>query len=104
MSANRIFLVCESHPAIDDALVIADRHDAESRYYCVSNCRCMGCKCAEKERSRRNEWFAKHAGCGVDRFKLAFQRPQGWDVSPPAQNTPAGAVRLALLNGSKDTQ
>lgn len=108
MSANRIFLVCESHPAIEDALCLADRPDATSRYYCVSNCRCLKCKCAEKERTRRNEWFQRHAGCGVDRFRLAFQRTQGWDVSPPAQDTTAGAVRIALAtngaNGSGSKQ
>lgn len=106
MSANRIFLVCTApaHHSFEHALCIATRHDAESRYYCASNCRCLKCKCADKERARRNEWFEKHAACGVDGFKLAYQRSPGWDVSPPAPEV-AAAVRMALVtNGSGGKQ
>lgn len=98
LSANRIFLVCSAHPNIEDALCIADRPPGDSRYYCASNCRCLKCKCAEKARDQRGAFFAKHANCGVDQYSLAYHRPKGWDVSPPAQDTPAGAVRLALVD------
>lgn len=101
MSANRIFLVCEAHPAIEDALCLAYRSGAKDQYR-VERCRCLGqCGCPARELARQHDWFKAHAECGVDRFKLAFHRPQGWDVSAPAQDTPAGAVRLALINGSK---
>jgi hypothetical protein len=100
MSANRIFLVCEAHPAIEEALCLASRHDAQSQYR-IERCRCLGmCGCPARELARQHDWFKKHAACGVDRFRLAFNRPQGWDVSPPAQNTVAGGVKLALVNGS----
>jgi hypothetical protein len=90
MSANRIFLVCAHHPAIEEALLIADRPDASGQY------------CAAMPK-RADEWFAKHARCarGCDHFKLAFHRPLDWDVSPPAESTVAGGVKLALVNGSK---
>lgn len=90
MSANRIFLICATHPSIEDALLIADRADACAQYTAALP-------------KRADEWFAKHSGCarGCDHFKLAFHRPLDWDVSPPAENTVAGGVKLALVNGSK---
>lgn len=102
MSANRIFLVCQHHQALEDALCIASRQDAKDGYR-VHECRCLGkCSCPAQELARQRAWFKKHAECGVDCFKLAYHRPQGWDVSPPAQNTVAGGVKLALVNGSGD--
>lgn len=90
MSANRIFLVCSHHPSIEDALLIADRPDACGQYSAAVP-------------KRADEWFAKHAKCsrGCDHFKLAFHRPLDWDVSPDAQDTVAGAVRLGIINGGK---
>ena len=100
MSANRLFLVCQHCPELEHALCIASRQDAQDGYR-VHECRCHGkCPCPAQELARQRAWFKQHAACGVDGFKLAYHRPQGWDVSPPAQNTPAGAVRLALVNGS----
>ncbi len=101
MSANRLFLVCTAHPSIEESLCIADRPDGNRRYYCAANCRCLGCKCAEKARTAQNKFFEKHANCGVDNFTVAYHRPKGWDVSPPAEDTTAGAVRIALANGSE---
>lgn len=90
MSANRIFLVCAHHPSIEDALLIADRASATAVY-------------AAAMPKAADAWFVKHAKCarGCDHFKLAYHRPQDWDVSPPAENTVAGGVKLAIVNGSK---
>lgn len=107
MSANRIFLVCSHHKGPEHALVIAERHDADSQYECAidGRCRCMNCTCARDNQKRVREWFKKHEYCGPERgrdhFQIAYGRPQDWDHAPPAENTPAGAVKLALLNGSK---
>lgn len=99
MSANRLFLVCSLHPSIEDALLIADRHDAQARYYCESNCRCVGCKCAEKSRARRNAWFEKHSKCGnPDDFKLALHRQPNWDVPKPQLEPVAAGVKLAIVD------
>lgn len=90
MSANRIFLVCQHCKDPSQALLLAERADGESQYTAASN-------------KRADEWYGKHQRCGtgVDHYVLALQRPADWDLSPPAQDTPAGAVRLALINGSK---
>ncbi len=101
MSANRIYLVCQHHPQPEEALCLAERADGHSQYR-PAECRCLGkCSCPAKELARQRDWFKKHAECGVDSFKLAYQRPQGWDVSPPAEDTVAGQVRVAIINGSK---
>lgn len=100
MSANRIFLVCQYCPQPENALLLAERGEGHLEYEAGAR------KLADK-------WFRDHAYCGtvtnsasqmtktVDHFKLAYNRPQDWDVSPPAQNTVAGGVKLALINGSK---
>ncbi len=90
MSANRLFLVCQHCKETSQALMIAERADAVSQYTAGTL-------------KRADAWFAKHQRCGsgADHFQLALQRTPNWDVSPPAQYTPAGAVRLALVNGSK---
>lgn len=89
MSANRIFLVCQHCQDPSQAMLLAERSDGEAQYIAASF-------------KRADDWYAKHQRCGkgVDHFKLGYGRPQDWDVSPPAQNTPAGAVRMALINGS----
>ncbi len=86
MSANRLFLVCSAHPAIEDAFCLGERATASSVYELTAS------KSADK-------WLAKHAHCGVDHFALAYHRPKGWDVSPPAQDTIAGRVRFAIATG-----
>ena len=88
MSANRLFLVCSVHPQIEDAFCLGERATASSVYEMTAS------KHADK-------WLATHAHCGVDQFALAYHRPKGWDVSPPAHDTPAGAVRIALVNGTE---
>jgi hypothetical protein len=90
MSANRIFLVCQHCPKLEHSLLLADRADGNAQYI-AGNLK------------RADDWFAKHQRCGtgVDNFKLAYHRPQNWDVSPPAQNTVAGGVKLGLINGGK---
>ena len=89
MSANRLFLVCSHHPNPEDALCLAERGGNDVPYTASSM-------------KRADDWFAKHQGCGRgrDHFQLAHQRPMDWDVPQPAEDTPAGAVRLALVNGS----
>lgn len=83
MSANRLFLVCSAHPNIEDALCLGERATASSVYEMTAT-------------KRADKWLTTHGSCGVDHFQLAYHRPKGWDVSPPAQDTPAGAVRLAI--------
>lgn len=90
MSANRIFLVCSHCKNFEDALLLSERPEGNSIHE------------PPLRFSHQTAWFEKHAKHGnPDDFQLAFHRPQNWDVSPQAQNTPAGAVRLALVNGSK---
>lgn len=87
LSANRIFLVCQHCQSPEHALLLAERADGNSQYTAATA-------------KRSDDWYAKHQRCGqgVDNFKLAYHRPQDWDVSPPAQDTPAGAVRMALVD------
>lgn len=89
MSANRLFLVCSHHPQIEDALCLAERAGNDAQYVAANM-------------KRADDWFAKHQGCGrgCDHFQLAMNRPADWDCSPPAEATPSGAVRLALVNGN----
>lgn len=90
MSANRIFLVCSHHPSIEDALLLSERMPGNTTHE------------PPLKFSHQAAWFERHARCGnPDDFQLAFQRPQNWDVSPPAQDTVAGAVRLGIINGGK---
>lgn len=86
MSANRLFLVCSHHPNPEDALCLAERAGNDMQYTTSSM-------------KRADDWFAKHQSCGrgCDHFQLAMHRPADWDVPPPAEATPAGAVRLALV-------
>lgn len=89
MSANRLFLVCSHHPAIEDALCLGERVANDVQYF-IPNMK------------RADDWFEKHSNCGrgKDHFALAYHRPQDWDVAPPAEHTVAGGVRLAIVNGS----
>lgn len=89
MSANRLYLVCSHHPNPEDALCLAERAGNDVPYLATNL-------------KRADDWFTKHAECGRgrDHFALAHARPIDWDVAPPAENTAAGAVRLALVNGS----
>lgn len=91
MSANRLFLVCSKHPHTMDAIELADRSDGQSHYACT-NLVTRGLQ----------KWLAIHRDCGVDQFTVAYEKPKGWDVSPPAPAV-ASAVRVALatdqLNG-----
>lgn len=87
MSANRIFLVCSHHPQLENSLCVAERLDA-SNLFEPANLKHI------------EDWFERHAKCGnPDDFQLAYQRPRNWDVSPPAQDSVAGAVRMGILNG-----
>lgn len=88
MSANRLFLVCSHHPSIEDSLLLADRAGNDVPYLLA-------------KLKRADDWFTKHMACGrgCDHFKLAHHRSPDWDVPPPAEETAAGGVRLALLNG-----
>lgn len=89
MSANRLFLVCSHHQNIEDSICIGERLANDTPY-------------ASPNLKRLAEWYAKHMACGrgMDHFQLAYNRPQDWDVPQPAEHTPAGAVRLALVQGS----
>ena len=89
MSANRLFLVCSHHPNPEDALCIGERADSQSQYTAPAL-------------KRMDDWYAKHQACGrgCDHFQLAMARSADWDIAPPAEHTTAGAVRLALVNGS----
>lgn len=89
MSANRLFLVCSHHQNLEDALCLGERAGNDAQYTIAAL-------------KRGDDWFAKHQGCGrgCDHFQLAYHRPQDWDSPQPAEHTPAGAVRLALINGT----
>jgi len=87
MSANRLFLVCQHCQEPEHALLLAERDDSVTQY--------------ERANLRRaDEWFASHARCGEgsDHYKLAYGRPQDWDLATKASKA-ASAVRLALANG-----
>jgi len=90
MSANRIFLVCSHHKAFEHALLIAERVDAQTQY-------------TSAVPRRADEWYAKHQACGrgCDHFQIAYMRGLDWDVSPPAEDTVAGGVRLALVDAGE---
>ncbi len=83
-------MVCQHHTQAEHALLIAERVDSDTQYIAAFS-------------KRADDWFAKHQACGRtrDHFRLAFGKPQDWDVSPPAEATVAGGVRFALVNGSK---
>lgn len=87
MSANRLFLVCSHHQNLEDALCLAERSGNDVQFIPTSL-------------KRADDWFAKHRGCGrgCDHYQLAYHHPQDWDTPKQAQDTPAGAVRLALVN------
>jgi hypothetical protein len=82
MSANRLFLVCSTHPAIEDALCLGERATADTKYT-ASNLK------------KADAWFEKHQDCGIDHFALAYHRPKGWDLATPAPAV-ASAVRVAI--------
>lgn len=87
MSANRIYLVCSHHQSPEDAMLLGERGASDVGYEAA-------------KLKTFDKWLEKHANCGRDKdhFKLAYGRPQNWDVSPPAENTPAGGVRIALMS------
>lgn len=87
MSANRLFLVCAHHPSLDQAFCIGERLGNDVQY-------------VSPNLKRMDDWYAKHMGCGrgLDHFQLAYHRPHDWDVPPPAEDTVAGGVRLAIAS------
>lgn len=90
MSANRLYLVCDHHATPEEALLLGERAGNDAGFD-APNLR------------KADKWFAKHANCGQtkDHFSLAYNRPQNWDVPVPAQDTAAGAVKVAMaLNGA----
>jgi len=86
MSANRLYLVCSHHTNPEDSLLLADRAGNDVPYLLA-------------KLKRADDWFTKHMACGTgcDHFKLGYNRPQNWDVSPP--DVIGTGVRLALING-----
>lgn len=90
MSANRIFLVCSHCREIEASLLLAERADGHAQYIMAST-------------KRADDWFARHQRCGrgVDHYEMAYNRPLDWDVSPPAEGTVAGGVKLAIVNGGE---
>ncbi len=90
MSANRLYLVCSHHPHLEDALLLGERVGNDVGY-------------DPAKFKNADKWFAKHENCGEtkDHFQLAHHRPPNWDVAPPAQDTAAGGVKIAMaLNGA----
>lgn len=84
MSANRLFVVCSHHPAIEDAFCIGDRAVSEGHYTAPSN-------------KRMDDWYLRHMACGrgVDHFQLAYHRPQDHDL-PTAADPIKATVRLEI--------
>jgi hypothetical protein len=89
MAANRIFLVCQHHPEMDQALLLAERGGNDVGY-------------DPAKYKHADTFFEKHAHCGrgLDHFQIAYNRPQDWDVPQPAENTVAGGVKLVLAEGN----
>lgn len=87
-SANRVFLVCQHHPEPASALCLGDRPEGSSVYALDG-----------RLERRAEKFFERHAKCGVDCFRLAYERPQAWDLSPPADPAAVG-VRMALATGA----
>ncbi len=89
MSANRPYLVCSHHPNPDDALCMTERRGTGEFYIDVAM-------------DVADRWFKKHELCGQNRehLQVAYLPPQDWGCASAAESTPAGAVRLALVNGS----
>lgn len=89
MSANRLYLVCSHHTNPEDALLLGERESPVAAY--------------DPAKFKNAEaWFQRHADCGRsrDHFQLAYGRPQNWDVSPPAEESVAGGVKVAMaMNG-----
>lgn len=86
MSENRLYLTCTSPPE-ESAIMLGKR--LQSAYgRAPSN-------------HELNKWFDEHATCpgAPDAFKLAYAKPQNWDVDPPADPTKnvGAAVKLALV-------
>lgn len=89
MSANRLFLVCTAHPAIEDSFCIGERAGTDPRYDCDLDLE-----------GHLDAWYRKHSTCGngPDHYQLAHHRPPNHDVATP-QSALGPAVRLALANG-----
>lgn len=88
MSANRIYIVCSAHQAIEDAFCIGERPIANTDY-------------APGNLKRLSEWYAKHADCGIDHYALAYAKPRAWDQETPAPAV-ASAVRVAIATDQID--
>lgn len=83
---NRLYLVCAAHPAESSIMLGKRLQSAYGR---------------PPSASELDKWFDEHATCvgAPDCFKLAYAKPQNWDVDPPVD--PAtdikAAVKLALV-------
>lgn len=92
MSANRLFVVCQHHQTLDQALCIAERFEWGMPYQ-------MGLHA-----SYANDWFEKHAKCGrgtFDHFRLAMHRPA--DHDKPVTSV-GHAVKLTLVKDAADQE
>lgn len=89
MASNRLLLVCKYCQNIEDAYCIGERVGNDVQFIAPSL-------------KRMDDWYGKHFKCGpgCDHIAFAMHRPADWDHSPPAESTPAGAVRMALVNGA----
>lgn len=90
MSANRLYLVCSHHASPEEALLLGERKDVSEGY-------------TPSKYKTAAQWFDAHAACGRtrDHFRLAYGRPENWDVDLPAEDTVAGQVKVAMaLNGA----
>lgn len=90
MSANRLYLVCTHHTNPEEALLLGERASYEAGY-------------TPSKYKNARDWFDAHAACGRtrDHFALAYGHPADWDIDPPAEDTVAGQVKLAVaINGA----
>lgn len=83
---NRVYVTCASHP--EASLIMLGKRLQSAYGRAPSN-------------NELNSWFDEHANCpgAPDCFKLAYAKPQNWDVDPvvdPGKNIGA-AVKLALV-------
>ena len=90
MASNRILLVCKHCNHIEDAFCVGERMGNDVPYIAPTL-------------KKIDAWYAKHENCGrgCDHIALAYHRSADWDQSLPAEETVAGNVRMALVNGSE---
>lgn len=83
---NRIYLVCQSHLEVIDALLLASR--LHQNYHAAPSV------------AQMSKWLERHATCGEgpDKYQLAHNHPMNWDQPVEGAPSPVAAgIKLALV-------